>query len=89
MAQEIGGVNGRRIRCLRTTEEIAEYIGEGARAIGKLVLDEGLPAWKRNGCGPWRAIDIDLDNWMWTQRQKYFGRRMLDAQNEEKGVNSK
>ena len=80
-------MNGRRIHCLRTTEEIADYIGEHARSICRLVLDENLPAWKRGGMGPWRAIDIDCDQWMLEQRNKYFGNRINDAKfDDEKGT---
>jgi hypothetical protein len=63
----------RRVRCFRNAEEIAEYIGENPKAVNQLVADEGLPAWKRNGKGPWRALDLDLDQWLIGQARKFLG----------------
>ena len=69
----------RRVRCLKSAEEIADYIGESSKMINQLVLDEGLPAWKRNGSGPWRALDIDCDAWLIRQREKYGPNQLNDA----------
>jgi hypothetical protein len=63
----------RRVQCFRNAEEIAEYIGESPKTLNQLVADEGLPAWKRNDKGPWRALDIDLDQWMIGQARKNLG----------------
>ena len=64
--------NNIRVICFKNAEQICEYIGEDYRKINQLVLEESLPAWKRNGCGPWRALNIDLDQWMVAQRSKYL-----------------
>ena len=71
-----------RVKCFRNAEEIGEYIGENPKYINQLVLEENLPAWKRRGCGPWRALDIDLDQWLVGQRQKYMPTRKNDAFNQ-------
>lgn len=73
---------GINIRCFRNSEEIAEYIGESPRNIARLVLNEGLPAWKRKGKGAWRATDFDLDWWLCMQREKYLEEKKKDAQAE-------
>lgn len=69
----------RRVKCFRNSEEIADYIGENPKTINQLVEFEDLPAWKRNGCGPWRALDIDLDRWLVSQRMKYYPHARRDA----------
>lgn len=86
MVNPITGVN---VRCFRNAEEIARYIGESPRNIAKLVIDEGLPAWKRNGKGSWRATDFDLDYWLCSQREKYLPEKIKDAQEEIKKRNKK
>ena len=75
-------MNGRRVRCFKNAEEIAEYIGENGRQIGRLVLEEDLPAWKRSGGGAWRAIDLDLDGWMLRQSRKYRPSARKDAEKD-------
>lgn len=72
--------NHKEITCYKNAEEIAKYIGESKSSITQLVLEEGLPAWKRNGCGPWRALNIDLDQWIVDQRNKYLSRSIKDAE---------
>jgi hypothetical protein len=69
----------RRVVCFKNACEIGEYIGENPKYINQLVLEEGLPAWKRNGTGPWRALNLDLDNWLMQQRTKYLPRSRQDA----------
>ena len=71
------------IVCFKNAEEIGKYIGESKNSITQLVLEEGLPAWKRNGCGAWRALNIDLDKWLVTQRNKYLSRSIEDAEFHE------
>ena len=61
-------------RCLRGAEEICNFIKEDPKCLGKLVECENLPAWKRNGKGPWRALNIDLMEWFVYQRDKYLDR---------------
>lgn len=68
-----------KVNVLRGSEEIAIYIKEDKNAILGLVQREGLPAWKRNRAGPWRAITVDLDNWLIGQRNKFIGKRIEDA----------
>lgn len=69
----------RRVICFKNAEEIGTYIGETARSIPRLVIDERLPAWKRNGDGAWRAIDWHLDMWMLAQAAKYKPAANVDA----------
>jgi hypothetical protein len=69
-------------KCFRNSQEIAKYIGESHRNIASLVIEEQLPAWKRNGKGPWRAIDYDLDRWLIAQRHKYLSENIKSALEE-------
>lgn len=69
----------KRVVCFKNAEEIGEYIGESRNNITQLVIEDGLPAWKRNGCGPWRALNVDLDQWLIGQRSKYMPRSKQDA----------
>jgi hypothetical protein len=71
-----------RVVCFKNAEEIGKYIGESKNSITQLVLEEGLPAWKRNGCGPWRALNVDLDIWLLQQRKKYLPRSAIDAEDD-------
>ena len=61
-----------RVEMLRGSTEIAEYVKEDPKHIPDLVQTESLPAWKRNGKGPWRALGFELQNWMIRQHKKYF-----------------
>lgn len=65
-----------KVRSFKGAEEICAYINEDPRTICRLVQEEKLPAWKRDGRGPWRALDIDLDAWMIGQRKRYFGQKI-------------
>jgi hypothetical protein len=60
------------IICLKNADEICGYVGENPKSINFLVEHEQLPAWKRNGSGPWRALNVDLWGWMIAQRNKYL-----------------
>ena len=60
------------IICLKNADDIADFIGENPKLINHLVEHEGLPAWKRNGRGPWRALNVDLWKWLIGQRNKYL-----------------
>ena len=64
-----------RVVCFKNAEEIAGYIGEDLKRINQLVVNENLPAWKRHGVGPWRALNIDFDQWLVEQRDKYYQNR--------------
>ena len=57
---------------MKSSEAIAEFIGESPKVINHLVEFEGLPAWKRNGQGPWRALSCDLERWLIYQRNRYL-----------------
>ena len=86
----VAKINGQRqrVRCFRNADEIGAYIGEPARNIGRLVIDEDLPAWKRGGSGAWRAINTHLDWWMEVQARKYLPKKFQDAENDpERDVN--
>ena len=51
---------------------IAREIGENRNTIPKLVEEEGLPAWRRDGQGPWKALPEDLTKWLREQRTKHI-----------------
>lgn len=70
------------VKILKNTTEIGKYIQEDKNSINDLVKSESLPAWKRNGKGPWRALTVDLDNWLIAQRNKFLARRIEDADAE-------
>jgi len=61
-----------KIECLKGADEICEFIKEDPRLIIYLVEHENLPAWKRDGKGTWRALNVDLYSWMLFQRTKYI-----------------
>ena len=42
--------------CLKGAKDICEAVGENPRNITELVRDKGLPAWKRDDKGSWRAL---------------------------------
>ena len=50
---------------------IAKAIGESREAIPDLVEKEGLPAWRKNDRGPWKARPSSLDKWLEDQEQKH------------------
>ena len=60
------------VACFKGAEEICGYVREEPRDIAKLVIEEGLPAWRRGDNGTWRALNIDLDKWLQKQRSKYI-----------------
>lgn len=70
------------VEVCKGAEEIAEVIKEDKNKIPFLVRDEKLPAWKRDGSGPWRALKVDLFNWLISQSRKYKGNAAQDAEAE-------
>lgn len=50
--------------CLRGARMICEAVGENHKEIVSLVRDKGLPAWKREEKGTWRALPEDLRRWV-------------------------
>lgn len=81
--QMSGAVAHRRVVCFKSAEEIGSYIGEDARSIPKLVIEEGLPAWKRRGVGAWRALDWHCDVWLLQQAAKWTPQAGADAVNDD------
>jgi hypothetical protein len=69
--------------CLKGAKDICEAVGENPRNITELVRDKGLPAWKRDDKGSWRALPEDLQRWIREQRDRhisnYVFRERLDA----------
>jgi len=61
-----------KIECLKGAEQICGFVKEDPRQIVHLIEHEALPAWKREGKGPWRALNVDLMSWMAFQRNKYL-----------------
>lgn len=57
--------------CYRGAKEICIAIGEDHKKLCTLVEKEGLPAFRRNGKGTWRALETDLVQWLEIQRDKY------------------
>lgn len=52
-------------------KEIGAAIGENPKEIKRLVVEEGLPAFRRKSKGTWKAIPEDLRAWVKGQRNKY------------------
>lgn len=63
-------MNGRVV--IKGAKAIADAIGEYRGDISRLVEKEGLPAWRSDGRGPWKAIPQDLHEWAKKQRDKYL-----------------
>lgn len=59
--------------CLKGAREICDAVGENPKLMHDLVKDHGLPAWKRDPKGTWRALPDDLHRWMREQRDKHIG----------------
>lgn len=49
---------------IKGAEAIAKAIGESRNAVPALVESRGLPAWRKDGKGPWRARPESLDKWL-------------------------
>ena len=62
----------KNVFCLKGATEICDYVKEDPRQIIELVRQEGLPAFRRGPNGCWRALNVDLENWMVQQRNKYL-----------------
>ncbi|EGB15351.1 hypothetical protein DND132_2146 [Pseudodesulfovibrio mercurii] len=58
--------------CLKGAKDICEAVGENPRNITELVRDKGLPAWKRDDKGSWRALPEDLQRWIREQRDRHI-----------------
>ena len=61
-----------KIECLKGADQICGFVKEDPKQILYLIEHEALPAWKRNGERTWRALSVDLYNWMMCQRNKYL-----------------
>ena len=60
------------IKIIKGASAICKYVEEDPKQILYLIEEENLPAWKRNQKGPWRALNIDLQEWVVFQRKKYL-----------------
>lgn len=60
--------------CLRGAKDICAAIGENPKEMLKLVEEQDLPAWRRDGRGAWRALPEDLKQWLARQRDRNLGR---------------
>jgi hypothetical protein len=56
---------------IKGADAIARAIGEGRHSIPELVEREGLPAWQKDGKGPWKARPASLDKWLEGQEKKH------------------
>ncbi|MBN2140412.1 MAG: DNA-binding protein [Desulfovibrionaceae bacterium] len=61
--------------CYRGAKAICRAVGENPKEIVRLVRDKGLPAWKRENRGMWRALPEDLKQWMRGQRDVNLAER--------------
>jgi hypothetical protein len=58
--------------CVKGARAICEAVGENPKHIVRLVAELGLPAWRRNGTGSWRALPEDLKRWVLAQRNQHL-----------------
>lgn len=56
--------------CLRGAKAICTAVGENPKEIVRLVREKGLPAWKRENRGTWRALPEDLSDWLREERNR-------------------
>lgn len=59
--------------CLKGARDICDAVGENPKNINELVKLHGLPAWKRETKGTWRALPDDLKQWLRDQRDRNIG----------------
>ncbi len=59
--------------CLKGAKDICDAVGENPKNINDLVKTHGLPAWKRETKGTWRALPDDLRQWLRDQRDRNIG----------------
>jgi hypothetical protein len=55
-----------------TGKAIAEVLGESEKSIPNLVKNEGLPAYRRNGTGPYRTMRMALLRWGYEQIKRHL-----------------
>jgi len=58
--------------CLKGARDICSAVGENPKNTNELVKDFGLPAWKRDTKGTWRALPSDLRRWIREQRDRHI-----------------
>lgn len=58
--------------CIKGAKAICMAVGENPKEIVRLVHVYGLPAWKRENRGSWRALPEDLSRWMRDQRNRHI-----------------
>lgn len=58
--------------CLKGAKDICVAVGENPKNMHELVNDHGLPAWKRDVNGTWRALPEDLRRWIREQRDRHI-----------------
>jgi hypothetical protein len=63
--------------CLKGARDICSAVGENSKNINELVSDYGLPAWKRDSKGTWRALPDDLRRWIREQRDRHISNYMF------------
>lgn len=59
---------------LRGKEAIAAAIGVRVQDVGRLVREEGLPAYREDNKGPWRATVVHLQQWAAERAEKHLAR---------------
>ncbi|WP_243544760.1 DNA-binding protein [Pseudodesulfovibrio tunisiensis] len=58
--------------CLKGARDICHAVGENPKHMARLVREFGLPAWKRDPKGTWRALPEDLALWVRRQRNHHL-----------------
>lgn len=56
----------------RNATEIGEYIGIDKRSIPYYQETHGLPVWKFEGKGNWKALKPSLDEWLKEMEKKFL-----------------
>ncbi len=56
----------------KNSNEIGTYIGVDKRSLRRLKEMYGLPVWKIEGKGNWKALKSSLDKWLVDMEKKFL-----------------